>query len=92
MLFGFSLIDDMYTYPTAILAIFFFHSQEVGVVSHHVAMLPSEVGWLILPAVLVAVHPPKLSKVLTLAAQLGAEPSLLLPSARIRMLSKRMMR
>jgi hypothetical protein len=91
MLFGFPLIDDMYTYPTAILAIFS-HSQEVGVVSHHVAKLPSEVGRLILPAVLVAVHPPKLSKVLTLAAQLGAEPSLLLPSARIRMLSKRMMR
>jgi hypothetical protein len=91
MLFGFPLIDDSYTYPTAILAIFS-HSQEVGVVSHHVAMLPSEVGWLILPAVLVAVHPPKLSKVLTLAAQLGAEPSLLLPSTRTRMLSKRMMR
>ncbi|KAK1654085.1 hypothetical protein QYE76_071890 [Lolium multiflorum] len=45
--------------------------KEVGVVSHHVAMFPSEEGLLILPAVLVAVHPLKLSKVLTLAAQLG---------------------
>ena len=91
MLFGFSLIDDMYTYPTAILALFI-HSQEVGVVSHHVAMLPSEVGRLILPAVLVVVHPLKLIKVLTLPAQLGVEPSLLLPSTRISMLPKRMMR
>jgi hypothetical protein len=81
----------MYTYPTAILVLFS-HSQIVGMVSHHVAVLPSEEGRLILPAVLVVVHPLKLIKVLTLAAQLGVEPSLLLPSTRISMLPKRMMR
>jgi hypothetical protein len=80
----------MYTYPTAILALFS-HSQVVGVVSH-VAMLPREEGLLILPAVLVVAYPLKLIRVLTLAAQLGVEPSLLVARKRISMPPKRMMR
>jgi Gpi18-like mannosyltransferase len=81
----------MYTYPTAILALFS-HSQVVGVVSPTVAMLPREEGLLILPAVLVVAHHLKLIKALTLAAQLGVEASLLLTRKRISMSPKRMMR
>jgi hypothetical protein len=72
--------------------LYFSHSQIVGVVRTTVAMLPSEEGLLTLPAVLVVAHHLKLIKALTLAAQLGVEPSLLLPSTRISMLPKRMMR
>jgi hypothetical protein len=89
--FGFPLTDDTYTYPTAILALLS-HSQVVGVVSHNVAMLPREEGLLILPAVLVVAYPLKLIRVLTLAAQLGVEASLLVARKRISMSPKRMMR
>ncbi|KAK1600818.1 hypothetical protein QYE76_019018 [Lolium multiflorum] len=66
--------------------------KVVGVVRvRHVAMPPREEG-LILLAVLVTAFPLQLSRVLTVAAQLGVEPSLLLPSTRISMLPMRMMR
>jgi hypothetical protein len=55
-------------------------------------MLPREEGLLILPAVLVVAYPLKLIRVLTLAAQLGVEASLLLTRKRISMSPKRMMR
>jgi hypothetical protein len=91
MLFGFPLIDDMYTYPTAILALFS-HSQVVGVVNH-VALLPREDGLLrIHPAVLVVAYPLQLIRLLTLAARRGEEPSQLVVRKRISMLPKRMMK
>jgi hypothetical protein len=79
----------MYTYPTAILAPLS-HSQVVGVV-RAVAMLPREEGLLILPVVLVVAYPLKLIRILTLAAQLGVEPSLL-ARERISKPPKRMMK
>jgi hypothetical protein len=81
----------MYTYPTAILALFS-HSQVVGVV-RDVALLPREDGLVtFLPAVLVVAYLLKLIKVLTLAAQLGVGPSQLVARKRISMPPKRMMK
>jgi hypothetical protein len=91
MLFGFSLIDDMYTYPTAILALFS-HSQEVGVVNHG-AMLPREDGLLrIHPAGLVVVFLLQLIRLLTPAARSGEDPSQWPARGRTSKLSKRMMK
>jgi hypothetical protein len=91
MLFGFPLIDDMYTYPTAILALFS-HSQIVGVVKD-VALLPREEGlrW-IHPAVLVAACLLKHLRLMTLAAQLGEEPRQLVVRGRTSTQLKRMMK
>jgi hypothetical protein len=93
MLFGSPLIDDMYTYPTAILALFS-HSQEVGVVNlNDGALLPREAGLLrIHLAGLVLVHLLQLIRLLTLAARRGEEPSQWVVRRRISMPPKKMMK
>ena len=83
----------MYTYPTAIIALFS-HSQEVGVVNlNDGALLPREPVLLrILPAGLVLAHLLQLIRLLTLAARRGEEPSQLVVRKRISMPPKRMMK
>lgn len=80
------LTDDMYTYPTTIIALFS-HSQIVGV-EKNVAVLPREEGLQGLHFDALAVVPLRL----LVAAQLGDAPRQLAVRGRINRQHKKMMR